>query len=99
MAHDEPPHNDIRCLPIQLLSSLIGKELTRMSVFAVLIHVKFTSLKNKIWINFKMYVYQLQPNRGRKLLLYCYDNERLCAMESRLRLRRFRPERDSNSGR
>ena len=26
------------------------------------------------------------------------DNERLCAMEPRLRLRRFRLERDSNSG-
>ena len=28
MAHDEPPHQDLHCLQIQLFSSLIVKELT-----------------------------------------------------------------------
>ena len=28
MAHDEPPHEDLRCLQIQLFSSLVVKELT-----------------------------------------------------------------------
>ena len=26
MAHNEPPHQDLRCLQIQLFSSLVGKE-------------------------------------------------------------------------
>ena len=29
MAHYEPPHQDLRCLQIQLFSSLVVKELTR----------------------------------------------------------------------
>ena len=27
VAHYEPPHQDLRCLQIQLFSSLVGKEL------------------------------------------------------------------------
>ena len=31
MAHDEPPHQDLRCLQIQLFSSLVVKELMHES--------------------------------------------------------------------
>ena len=31
MAHDEPPHQDLRCLQIQLFSSLVVKELSHQT--------------------------------------------------------------------
>ena len=33
MAHDEPPHQDLRCLQIQLFSSLVVKELSEWPPF------------------------------------------------------------------
>ena len=35
MAHDEPPHHDLRCLQIQLFSSLVLKELMTSCLFAL----------------------------------------------------------------
>ena len=32
MAHNEPPHQDLRCLQIQLFSSLVVKELSDVMV-------------------------------------------------------------------
>ena len=37
VAHDEPPHQDLRCLQIQLFSSLVVKELTDIPYVDVLI--------------------------------------------------------------
>ena len=31
VAHYEPPHQDLRCLPIRLFSPLVGKELTEVN--------------------------------------------------------------------
>ena len=36
VAHYEPPHQDLRCLQIQLFSSLVVKELTYLHVFGEL---------------------------------------------------------------
>ena len=38
MAHYEPPHQDLRCLQIQLFSSLVVKELHVNSVIATIIN-------------------------------------------------------------
>ena len=33
VAHDEPPHQDLHCLQIQLFSSLVLKELNNLNIW------------------------------------------------------------------
>ena len=53
MAHDEPPHQDLRCLQIQLFSSLVVK---------VLNLIKY-SFVDKLWINgLHNYIHEIAVN-------------------------------------
>ena len=51
MAHDEPPHQDLRCLQIQLFSSLVVKELQttnlRLQIFKKMLSPSHIILRNQ----------------------------------------------------
>ena len=58
MALYEPPHQDLRCLQIQLFSSLVFKELKKIlrkcrsdeGLYSVVIAIKFVKVYEKFWV-------------------------------------------------
>ena len=67
MAHDEPPHQDLRCLQILLFSSLIVKELNKVSVtYISTLNGSFLYLRcRKQDIPVKQFTFNMNDNGGR----------------------------------
>ena len=131
MAHNEPPHPDLRCLQINLFASLVLKELTVQEepyfviVFFFFVaslsingHVKSQPMAQKLgcltdserpWVRVPVGPhFCFSPVTDGWFEIYHIDHhfshigtmggEKKCAMEPRLRLRKFAPPAGSETG-